>query len=312
MNKKILFIVITSFEVIFIIYILYLGKFIIVEPINESQVVFTNETNIKYFYEPTPNIRYVQSSPFKKNTIIVSTINNDTLFERYNYSIEKPKDVYRIISLGDSYTRGLFVNISDNYSELLEDMLNNYSKNCSSYKKFEVINLGMSGYDIMYSAARFEKRGLKYKSDVVVWFLKADDFTSNPKFWRKIDNKYFSLLASFDAKYVHQKSVVKYIIEPLSRVFNVTKKENIKLIVFTSHPLVSGDYGKILEEAISNYTHIEYVKLEPDVDYYHQNLTIYYDEENPDLSDRHPNEKGHKYIASKLYDYITSNVLKEC
>ena len=51
------------------------------------------------------------------------TINNDSLNERFNYSENKDKNTFRIITLGASYTYGLYVDTKNNWTEILEDIL---------------------------------------------------------------------------------------------------------------------------------------------------------------------------------------------
>jgi len=95
------------------------------------------------------------------------TINSDTLNDGSEYQIQKPKDTYRIMTLGDSFTFGFYVNTYDSYPETLERLLNEQPCN----NKFEVLNLGLPGYDIRQSLERFKRRGSKYNPDLVIWFL---------------------------------------------------------------------------------------------------------------------------------------------
>jgi hypothetical protein len=255
------------------------------------------------------------------------------LYETYNYSIEKSDNIYRIISLGDSFTQAIWVNTSDNYSELLEDLLNSNLKNCKNYQKFEVINLAHAGYDILYSKIRFENRGLKYKPDLVIWILKNDDFLiiqeiwsefikdvdfSDPqtnyeefmKTWFEKTEQYinYNRRSTLNEESIHQ----KYIIEPLKDFFEITKKEKIKVIIFNPFHRISNNYDEILEKTMSNYSHVIYFNLNISEDFYKENLMIYYDKEKPYMWDWHPNEEGHKVIALKLLDFIKSNILKNC
>ena len=58
--------------------------------------------------------------------------------------IKKNKDTFRIITLGDSFTFGMYINTKDNWTELLEDKLNS-DMGCKNISMFEVINLGVGG-----------------------------------------------------------------------------------------------------------------------------------------------------------------------
>lgn len=70
--------------------------------ISKDSIVILSTSNLKYFYEPKPNIKY-----HHHNTEYF--INSDGLHEIKEYSIKKPEDTFRIITLGDSFTFGLLV-----------------------------------------------------------------------------------------------------------------------------------------------------------------------------------------------------------
>jgi hypothetical protein len=106
--------------------------------------------------------------------------NSDQLNDRFDYTVEKPGGTYRIITLGDSWGFGMHVSTKDNYSEGLEDLLNENlaagTLACRGITKFEVLNLGVGGYDIEYMLERLKLRGMKYDPDLVVPIIKPDDF----------------------------------------------------------------------------------------------------------------------------------------
>jgi len=127
----------------------------------------------RYFYEPDPKKqeKVLKQIPYPEDY----TINKDTLNERFDYSREKLADVFRIVVLGDSMTFGLLVETKDNWTEKMEDLLNQHIVD-PKIKKIEVINLGVHGYDIPYEVERFRRRGPKYKPDLVLWFVSNGNF----------------------------------------------------------------------------------------------------------------------------------------
>ena len=133
-------------------------KKISVVKLNSISLFNSGDSKLEYFFEPNPN-----------NSEDYST-NQDLLNERFNYATEKGQSTFRIIAIGDSHTYGLYVETRKNYPELLENMLNDQVI-CGLYSKFEVINLGVPGYDLSYSYERFRRRGVKYKPDLVIWFV---------------------------------------------------------------------------------------------------------------------------------------------
>ena len=63
-------------------------------------------------------------------------------FRDYERSYTKPKGTFRILVLGDSYVEALQVALENSFPALLEKKLNENSTST----KFEVLNLGQSGF----------------------------------------------------------------------------------------------------------------------------------------------------------------------
>ncbi|MCK5492868.1 MAG: hypothetical protein KAJ14_07145, partial [Candidatus Omnitrophica bacterium] len=92
--------------------------------------------------------------------------NSDGLHDR-EHEIIKDSNVVRIMIIGDSVAYGLGVLPEENYASQLEKLLN------IETMKYEVINLGVIGYDALQIYERFIEKGLKYKPDIVIygyWF----------------------------------------------------------------------------------------------------------------------------------------------
>lgn len=128
-------------------------------------------TPLMNFYEPKPNIIDFGDENWLTFTPQY-TINKDSLNEVQNYSVKKASDTFRIVTIGDSFTFGQFVNTKDNWTEQLEVSLN---EKCTDMT-YEVINLGVHGYDLAFSEYRYETRGEKYNPDLLIYLLKEDDF----------------------------------------------------------------------------------------------------------------------------------------
>ncbi len=102
-----------------------------------------------------------------------NTINHDTLNDRFDYTVEKPADVFRIAVLGDSFAYGLYVDTDKNFAELLEEK---FANNAQCTKRIEILNFGVPAYDIEFAAERYRLRAAKYHPDAVLWFTEAGDF----------------------------------------------------------------------------------------------------------------------------------------
>jgi len=145
-----------------------LGK-VSVNTVSRESINFFPTDNFKGFFEPKPNTTEEIHRDWL-SYVPKYTINTDALNERYDYLIKKDGDVYRIIALGDSYTFGVNISTEKNWTELLEDYLNK-NKLCPKINKYEVINLGVGGYDTAYEIERFKLRGIKYNPDLIVWYV---------------------------------------------------------------------------------------------------------------------------------------------
>lgn len=129
--------------------------------------------------ERTPN--YTPESPYYPNA------NEEigfTLKPDYNYKHLKMKtnsegfrinreithlksdEVYRVVCLGDSVMQGYNTYFRHTIPSLLSDGLNHVS--LKGYKRAEVLNFGISGYNMTQYLAVLKEYGLKYQPDMVV------------------------------------------------------------------------------------------------------------------------------------------------
>ena len=303
-----------------------------VAPIGKDSLVFRPEGKLKNFYELNPNDKGEVYVPSWLGYTPDITVNSDTLNERFEYSIEKPSDTFRIITLGDSWTYGMLVSTKDNYSEVLEDLLNNELQ-CANIAKFEVINLGVPSYDIEYEVERFKVRGQKYAPDLVLWHFINNDFE---EIYEYISEKtaFYKQQLEAEGEYdnsqdgspfrVFSKPQTDFHIEAWERAVKDLYKEygeerildyqkralysidnyfKRRLVIFTlPHSIgFSDNYKSIIED---------FVKARKDT-YFYQSPT---DFKNSGLLmlDNHPSADGHERIARDLFGYLTENKLIPC
>jgi hypothetical protein len=101
-------------------------------------------------------------------------------FRDYERTYEKAANTFRILVLGDSYVEALQVALSDAFPALLEKRLNEHS----TAMRFEVLNLGQSGFGTADEYMRYVNFGVKYSPDLVILaFLSGNDFQDNSKFF---------------------------------------------------------------------------------------------------------------------------------
>ena len=106
-------------------------------------------------------------------------INSAGLRDR-EFSLQKPKDTYRILALGDSTTFGWGAHQDKTYPKLLEQRLNEKPPaGCPDH--FEVINTGVGNYNTAQEVTYFRERGRLYKPDMVLIGFFINDAEETPR-----------------------------------------------------------------------------------------------------------------------------------
>lgn len=276
--------------------------------IRNDHIIRDKNSYLKFFYEPKPNNIETYNPSWLGYTVNIN-INSDSLNERFEYLINKKKSTYRIITIGDSFTYGDFVNTSDNYSEILENMLNMQYK-CARYEKFEVINLGVHGYDAEYTVERFVKRGIKYNPDLVIWLIhnwnidRIADYIRS--FWELYPEDNNSGGNNEKAEKVYQdllnKNGLKWLTEYQNKVFKRLADNYVGKILITSFSDFKDEYREIIYDFVNKNSN----------NFYYKDMLGYWDNMNYRFLDNHPNIEGHKKIANNLFNYLKNNIITEC
>lgn len=302
------------FYLLFTIYAKYSTALVSITPLDKKMLDISSSGSLQHFFEPkgNKNIKEMYHQRVSLSTAPVYTINKDTLNERFDYEVAKPNDTFRIITLGDSFTYGYFVNTKDNWPERLEDILNS---ECKNDQKYEVINLSVPNYDIQYSVERFKKRGMKYQPDLLLWFLKHDDFAQineitlpekrklqdemiksgefeksmkNGEYWPHTEQ----VIEAFKKNYGTEEILKKQ----LSFLLSLNKYYTGKLLIVLPH--IEHDVNRSLLKSFAQKRENTYLYLDlPEFSRF------------PDL---HPNTKGHLEIAANIYSYQIHQNLLPC
>jgi len=88
------------------------------------------------------------------------------------FSEEKGPGVFRILVLGDSMVFGPAVDLEETFVKQLEILLNEES---GGRPEFQVLNLGVSGYNTYQEWAMLEDRGRSYDPDLIIVAFCAND-----------------------------------------------------------------------------------------------------------------------------------------
>lgn len=281
-------------------------------PIKKENIVFNPSANLKFFYEPKENSMEEQSKDWLKEKITY-TINSDSLNDRFNYSIDKRPDTYRIIALGDSFTFGQFVNTFENYPERLEDLLNNNMR-CKSIKRFEVINLGVYGYDLAYAVERFRIRGVKYNPDLVLWIIGSSNLMQINEYMKPRNGAIEAL--NKNSKRASQNDKNKYYAAwetARNEMISNLGKEAIRKYQLGAF----NRFKKLYDGQVITFGFLDdesqrfmqkLVESRPKTIYY-KNIPYIYSTQGAAYPDFHPSSLGDKMIAEDIFGYLKENII---
>lgn len=293
-------------------------------PLNSKDYFFNPTKDLKYFYEPKAGkkisigMNFLKQLGYKNHVMVVNNINKDGLNQLTDYPKEKPNNAFRIVTIGDSFTYGQNVNTEDNYPSQLEALL---KKTCSNgtIKNFQVINLGVGGYDLRYVIERYRNKGQKYKPDLVLWFVIDNDFlrinemlVPNLKYeTQKIKDLNMPLTDS-TIQHIPWQNSVRSILEQLGGEKSVLKmqKNNLNLLnryfngnlLMFSFKTLKEQYSEILTSfSLTRHAIFVYTQI-PNI---YNNHSLF-------LNDYHPTKEGYKVIVDDLFQYLVKNRLTPC
>jgi hypothetical protein len=86
-------------------------------------------------------------------------------FRDGDYSKDKPGNVFRIVTIGDSMTMGAGVNVSETYPKILESRLNSEGTDVTTY---EVISMAVNGYGPLNYLAVYKENAINFNPDLTI------------------------------------------------------------------------------------------------------------------------------------------------
>jgi lysophospholipase L1-like esterase len=128
-------------------------------------------TSIATFSQPNVRARMTNNVPYSTNALGL---------RGPEVSLKVPADTFRIVVVGDSVTAGWGVHDNEPYPALLEAALNAQPTG----RRYEVLNLGIPGFNLTEVLSRLEKVGLPLDPDLVVYGLTVNDIESSPVYRR--------------------------------------------------------------------------------------------------------------------------------
>lgn len=269
---------------------------------------------------------------------LVGRINSYGLVGK-KHDLYKEKGTFRILVLGDSIAE-------QGWScEFLEDYLNNHISPYRRYKKFEIWNAGVAGYDICRYQIYLKYKGLAYQPDTVVIFFCLNDFNLNMNVYYRNKNGtagyYFSIseISKFykvntylmKHSYLYRFIILKinsYLLSKKAGNGNVSPEENGRYYLGLIKDLcrkhniplfvVIFPYLKPLSEYTDGerYEYYAVCKVTRELGIDFINLYEYLPEKElyglravrEDFI--HPSQEGHRIIAKIVYDYLFEKAFK--
>ncbi len=173
--------------------------------INYDMEMWKYATTLK---RPVSDKRVHVHLPNKSELLMGVKVNiNSQGIRDHEYTYTKPKGIFRILAIGDSFTLGWGVSEDLTFPKLLEQMFNQ-----NSARKTEVINYGVGNYNTEQELAAFLIDGVKYQPDLILLGIYINDaepvqnnsqdfFTKHSYFAAFVAQRYFQLRSIFSAKY---------------------------------------------------------------------------------------------------------------
>jgi lysophospholipase L1-like esterase len=250
---------------------------------------------------------------------------NSEGFRGPEISLGKPPGTFRIMAIGDSYTNGQGVRYEESYPALVSGILNG----SRDPRRYEVVDLGIGGFNLQSSVLRLRERGLKFQPDLLVYGFTVNDIEG---FWYRksrhdgppaavtpsrllnlaLDQWSYlrdlfwhargSYLWELDDNYFRNEAAWEDWKADLADLRRIASQRNICVLMLI-HTELTALHGlhpyKRYYEAVSQVARDEGVPVQESFPYYRsmdpRDLWV-------NFYDRHPNPAGHAVLATALLD----------
>ena len=130
---------------------------------------FTLSSNMNLIYLPKPNAGEFNAHGYRGEI----------------FPIERKEKKIRILFLGDSVVEGLKIDSKKRFTEILNQKLSD---------NYEILNLGVPGYNFLQEMEYLKEKGIKYKPDYIIFGITSNDLSPEgfggelPIFSHKLSN----------------------------------------------------------------------------------------------------------------------------
>lgn len=277
--------------------------------IRDTEAAQHTDNYLQYELRPSASIIY-KGAPFQTNRWGMRD---------KHYSMEKPAGAFRIALLGDSRAMGYGVADPEIFESLLEDRLNAEYEG-AGYGSYEILNFGVADYKPVQRLMVLEEKALAFKPDAIIYTGHFDDFELRhlaeaverrvPLPYRELEEIVAKSGATASMKpaeirrriYAHEDEVVTFVFERMIE----TARANGVAPIWAYLPSVM-DYS--LEEKAKC---MKLVAMAEKAGFIVIDISAMF--EGVDMSklwvaewDHHPNAIGHRMIADRLFEQMTTD-----
>lgn len=237
--------------------------------------------------------------------------------------------VFRIVVLGDSFTFGYRVTGEETYPSVLEARLNQgYDE-----KQFDVLNMGVSGYNTQDEALVLEHKGLAWKPDLIILGYVLNDpetgpvqpltsYFQEPAVWQRfhLARLIAQVKHGLDVKFLGGGDYYRYlhaeghehwqsVVSGLEEIRLLTEERQIPVLVVVFPERPEKRWGSYLYDDL----HQQVVDISREKDFAVIDLLERFKKHPPRrmrvrLFDSHPSTWGHAVAADAIYQWIETEL----
>jgi len=289
---------------------------------NKTNLFFARSTNKKLVYEMVPFSKKILT--VNNRQIIYKT--NSFGFRDYEFRREHPKNLYRIIAVGDSVTFGWSEYCHQTYPKVLERRLRQQKQ--IHLNQFEVYNMGVDGYNTLQEVELVKSRALHFQPDLIIigYVLNDTQIGADAGLWWYFNRSHFRTVDYLKLRWLtFQYTYLKgqdFIDECFGELAKIVKPSNIPVVV-TIFPVFTGIETQVVaengmlvsrERYLFRFEHKRIAELARKHGFWTLDLLESFEEAGLALhgnDELHPNMQGHNLAANILAEFIQKNFLSQ-
>jgi len=298
----------TSFNYLFFVILASFFLLLIIEIVLRAFVINSSQLS-NYGFNPNglgdllPNKNFVDTGVKRLPYLVIT--NSQGL--RNEVEIDFAQDNFRILTIGDSFTYGPYVNNQDTWQAVLEKKL----KDKFPDKKIQVLNAGVAGYTITDEFEYLKEKGIKTKPNLIILGIYANDIND-------LNQEKREIYAREKQKKKTERIFFNFInLAKKTAFFNFLEKERILFTIVKNEQSKNNQAKQI--DRISKIEIEEYLSyLDKFIHYTQENnlklLVILFPQiEQFENNSNFPRDDIKNYLVNKNTDYINiyDNFIKE-